>query len=157
MGHTLGLRHNFRASRWRSPQELDDPALTQATGISASVMDYHPLNLNVPGRPAGTPFQTTLGPYDFWAIEYGYKPLTGDAAAQAQALREIADRSQRPEHATALAFGTDEDQSLGLDPHALTFDLGNDPVAFARRRVALNAHLIAQARKAPLLLSLIHI
>jgi hypothetical protein len=142
VGHTLGLRHNFRASRWHANADLDDLALTRKEGNSASVMDYAPINLNLPGQPAGSPFQTTLGPYDLWAIEYGYKPLEGDAKVQQEALRKIADRSAEPAWQVALDYGTDEDSALGLDPQSLVFDLGRDPIAFGQRRIALARDLI---------------
>lgn len=144
VGHTLGLRHNFRASRWRTAQELTHPQLTAEHGISASVMEYSPINLPAPGQSAGAPFQTTLGPYDFWAIAYGYGDLP-DAPDQAVAsLKALAQRSADPAWADALAYGTDEDNLWGLDPQALTFDLGRDPVAFARTRVAIVRDLLAR-------------
>jgi hypothetical protein len=52
-------------------------------------------------------------------------------------LLAIADRSAAPQEAEALAYGTDEDNLFGVDPQALTFDLGRDPVAFADRRIAI--------------------
>jgi predicted transcriptional regulator len=142
VGHTLGLRHNFRASRWHANADLDKLELTRKEGNSASVMDYAPINLNLPGQPAGAPFQTTLGPYDLWAIEYGYKPLEGDAKTQQEALRKIADRSAEPAWQVALDYGTDEDNALGLDPQSLVFDLGRDPIAFGQRRIAVARDLI---------------
>ena len=42
VGHTLGLRHNFRASRVYTQQQLADPAFTKANGIAGSVMEYAP-------------------------------------------------------------------------------------------------------------------
>jgi predicted transcriptional regulator len=142
VGHTLGLRHNFRGSRWRPNADLDRLDITTKYGISASVMDYSPINLNLPGQPAGAPFQTTLGPYDLWAIEYGYKSLEGDATVQQEALRQIAQRSADPAWQYALDYGTDEDNALGLDPQSLVFDQGRDPIAFAQRRIALARDLI---------------
>ncbi len=148
VGHTLGLRHNFRASRWRTAEQLRDPVLTQAQGNSASVMDYLPINLPEPGQRAGAPFQTTLGPYDYWAIEYGYKPLPADPAEAQAALRAIAQRSADPAMTEALAFGTDEDASSGQDPQALSFDLGRDPVVFAQTRLRIVSDLFErQARR----------
>ncbi|AWI53888.1 hypothetical protein DEH84_10950 [Aquabacterium olei] len=150
VGHALGLRHNFRASRWRTADELAHPTLGARAGNSASVMDYAPINLPLPGQPRPAPFQTTLGPYDFWAIEYGYKPLPADPTQAAAALRAIAARSAEPAWREALAFGTDEDNLLGLDPQALTFDLGRDPVVFARQRLAIVRDLFdRQARRSP--------
>jgi len=137
VGHTLGLRHNFRASRWRTAEELADPMLGKTQGNSASVMDYAPINLPAPGQPMAAPFQTTLGPYDFWAIAYGYTPLPADKAQATATLQAIAARSAEPDQREALAYGTDEDNFLGLDPQALTFDLGRDPVVFARQRLAI--------------------
>ncbi|MDO9234896.1 MAG: zinc-dependent metalloprotease [Aquabacterium sp.] len=137
VGHTLGLRHNFRASRWHTASELADLKLTQDKGNSASVMDYAPINLPAPGQPSGSPFQSTLGPYDYWAIEYGYTPMLDNKEDAQHALQDIARRSARPDLVDTLAFGTDEDQASGLDPQALTFDLGRDPAAFAQTRLAI--------------------
>ncbi len=134
VGHTLGLRHNFRASRAYTEQQLADPEFTAAHGTVASVMEYMPINLNAPGERRalyGTPFNTALGPYDFWAIEYAYRPL--DEKDEAAELARIAGRSAEP----LLAFGTDEDASLGLDPETLQLDLGNDVLVFARKRIAI--------------------
>jgi hypothetical protein len=132
VGHTLGLRHNFRASTLYADAQVSDPAFTKTHALTGSVMDYVPVNLPRPGAPAASPFQTTLGEYDYWAIEYAYKPLAKDLtpAQEAAALGEIAARSAEPGH----AYGTDEDFSLGLDPDALQSDLGDDPVAFAQKR-----------------------
>ncbi len=147
VGHALGLRHNFRASRWRSPAQLLDKALTTREGNSASVMDYAAVNLAPPGHGGGAPFQTTLGPYDFWAIEYGYGELPESNAEAERQLRDIARRSADPQWAGALSYGSDEDEALGIDPHALTFDLGNDPLAFARNRFALAQDLIERTER----------
>lgn len=128
VGHTLGLRHNFRASRIFSDKQVADPAFTGANAFTGSVMEYAPVNLPAPGEAPAAPFQVTLGPYDYWAIEYAYKPLA--AGQEAAELKRIAARSAEPE----LAFGTDEDNFFGIDPDSLQSDLGNDPVAFARKR-----------------------
>jgi Met-zincin/Domain of unknown function (DUF5117) len=131
VGHTLGLRHNFRASRAYTDEQVSDPEFTRSHALTGSVMEYAPVNLASPGARAVAPFQTTLGPYDYWAIEYAYRPLA--PAEERAALERIAARSNEPQ----LAFGTDEDNGLGIDPDALQFDLGNDPLAFAKRRLAI--------------------
>ena len=77
IGHTLGLRHNFKASTLYTLDELNDTQKTQNTGLSSSVMDYCPTNLVPKGASQGDYFSNTIGPYDLWAIEYGYKPLSG--------------------------------------------------------------------------------
>ncbi len=141
VGHTLGLRHNFRSSRAYTEAQLADPAFTAAHGIAGSVMEYAALNLAAPGIPSaqqGTVFNTTIGPYDYWAIEYAYRPLPADQ--EAAELAKIAARSAEPE----LAFGTDEDNGFGVDPETLQGDLGTDVLAFARKRIAIARDLLAR-------------
>lgn len=144
VGHTLGLRHNFRSSRIYTDAQLDDPEFTRRNGLAGSVMEYAPINLPAPGQRGGLPFQTVLGPYDIWAIEYGYKPV--EAAQEDTELMRIASRSAEPQ----LAYGTDEDNSLGIDPDSLQMDLGADPVLFARKRLAIARDLIHRQEGRPL-------
>ena len=134
VGHTLGLRHNFKASTLHSIDELHNTEKTSSTGTSASVMDYNPANIAPSGVEQGDYYMTTIGPYDYWAIEYGYKPL----ANEKQGLAEIASRSGEP----GLAYATDEDtRGIDPDPHSFRYDLGDDLIAYARRE----AQLVAEA------------
>ncbi len=128
VGHTLGLRHNFKGSHAFTPQQVADSEFTRDHAFTASVMEYAAINLPGPGEKPAAPFQTTLGPYDLWAIEYAYKPFA--PAQEATELGKIAARSGEPE----LAFGTDEDNFLGIDPDVLQGDLGNNVLVFAARR-----------------------
>lgn len=135
VGHALGLRHNFRASRAYTEAQLSDPEFTRANGIAGSVMEYTPVNLPRPGQSGGMPFHTALGPYDYWAIEYAYKPMPPGTKPEAERaeLQKIAARSNEPQ----LAFGTDEDVFAGLDPEIIQMDLGADPLAFAAKRLEI--------------------
>jgi hypothetical protein len=136
VGHTLGLRHNFRSSKIYTDKQLSDPDFTRSHGLAGSVMEYAPINLSRPGEKGGTPFQTALGPYDYWAIEYAYKPIP--AEQEDAELKRIAARNNEPE----LAYGTDEDNFLGIDPESLHFDLGDDPVQFAKKRIEIARDLV---------------
>jgi hypothetical protein len=147
VGHALGLRHNFRGSTAFGAAELADPAFTAAHGTSASVMDYVAVNLALPGRPQPAPYPTTLGAYDLWAIEYAYKPLPPEQ--ETAELQRIAARVQEPAWQPLLAYANDEDLALGLDPQALAFDLGRDPLAFARQRLALAGHTLGRLAARP--------
>ena len=131
VGHTLGLRHNFRASTVYSQKQLDDPEFTKTHGVSGSTMEYNAVNIAQKGAPQGAYNQTTLGPYDYWAIEYGYREIALDN--EAAELKKIAARSSEP----LLAFATDEDAQFAIDPEVNTADLGGDPLEFARRRFVL--------------------
>ncbi len=135
VGHSLGLRHNFKASTMLPYDQLQDIAITRAKGLSGSVMDYNPINIARKGQKQGDYASTTLGPYDYWAIEYAYKPIEGDEAAE---LKKIAARS--PEH--DLAYATDEDMYLTDDPYVNTYDLGSEPLKYGQDRVALAESLI---------------
>ena len=135
VGHTLGLRHNFKASKMLSLKDMTDPSKT-AQGTVASVMDYTPAYIVPKDWKQGDYFTTTIGPYDYWAIEYGYKQFTGDADAE---LKKIAARSGEP----ALAFSTDEDtRGIDPDPDSNRFDLGADTAEYAKTRAQLIKELM---------------
>jgi len=140
VGHTLGLRHNFKGSAFRSLGDLNDVEKTRTAGGSTSVMDYIPVNIMPKGKTQGDYYAARLGPYDVWAIEYGYKPLSGGSPeAERKELETIAGRSGAPE----LAYSTDEDTEWGdPDPLSNRFDLGSDPIEFARARAELVAQVM---------------
>jgi hypothetical protein len=140
VGHTLGLRHNFKGSAYRSLADFNDVSKTRASGGSTSVMDYIPVNIVPKGKTQGDYYAATLGPYDLWAIEYGYKPLPGGSPeAERAELDKIAGRSGEP----ALAFATDEDtEGNDPDPFSNRFDLGKDPLEFATLRADLVAEVM---------------
>jgi hypothetical protein len=128
VGHVLGLRHNFLGSAMLSPEEINDPAITQSRGMLSSVMDYFPPHLAPQGEPQGDYFPTRLGVYDMWAIEYGYKPTTSPATAHRE-LQRIAARSSET---TDLDYATDEDIFDFIDPKADVWDLSSDPLHYAQ-------------------------
>src|SRR6185436_2373226 len=121
VGHTLGLRHNFKGSQMLTMEEMDKNGLHSST-----VMDYLSAFIAPPGKPQGSFYQLKVGPYDDWAIEYGYKPLSGTPAAKKAELEAIAARAGTD---ARLAFGTDEDIELAMDPDNQQFDLGKGSLA----------------------------
>src|SRR3569833_2841622 len=108
---------------------------TSLEGSVGSVMDYAPANIVPKDMKQGDYYSTTIGPYDMWAIDYGYKPFGSDEKEQ---LLKIAARSGEPD----LAYATDED-TRGIDPDPLSnrFDLGKDPLEYARMRTKLVGQL----------------
>lgn len=129
VGHTLGLRHNFKSSTWLGLDAMGKVGDTAQQGLVGSVMDYTAINLAGPGKPQGEYFASAVGPADRWAIEYGY---TETGSNEKAVLESIANRSPQP----GLDYGTDEDAFMG-DPYTATWDLGADPVAFAAEQVSL--------------------
>lgn len=147
VGHTLGLRHNFKASSWLSMEEIKKRRDTTDEPTASSVMDYNPV-LFFQGDTVESVrhfISPAIGPYDYWAIEYGYKtPTAGDGSEKAM-LKAIASRNTQPE----LAYATDED-TMGLtspDPMVNRFDYSNDPVGWAKTRVALVDDLLKDLKK----------
>lgn len=135
VGHTLGLRHNFKASAWKSVEEITSNS-AQDQPLTGSVMDYNPAEFAGTEGEQGNFITRTLGPYDYWAIEYGYRPLMkgGELKSEADMLKSIASRAAD----AGLAYATDEDTSdFGPDPLVYRFDNGSDPVAFAKHRMRM--------------------
>ncbi|MBK9606898.1 MAG: zinc-dependent metalloprotease [Betaproteobacteria bacterium] len=140
VGHALGLQHNFRASTIYTQAQLADKSFTAAHGIAGSAMDYNGTNLAPAGEKQGELVMNTIGPYDYWAIEYAYKPLPADQ--EKDELARIAERSKEPE----LAFANDVDAGFGgaaegMDPEVNRRDLGADPLEFSVRRLKLAREL----------------
>ena len=136
VGHTLGLRHNFRASTIYTEKQLADPEFTRKNGLGGSVMDYNAWNIALDKEKQGEYVMSTLGPYDYWAIEYAYKPI--DPAREKAELAKIAARNAEP----YLAYATDEETATdGMDPQVNARDLGSDPLGFAKRRMQLSREL----------------
>ena len=135
VGHSLGLRHNFKASTMLTAEQLHDTAITSKKGLTGSVMDYAPMNLAPKGAKQGDYFSTTIGPYDYWAIEYAYKQIDGPEEVE---LKKIASRAPEPD----LTFGTDGDSFVNDDPLVNRYDLGQDPCRFAKDRITLAAGLL---------------
>ncbi|HWB20894.1 MAG TPA: zinc-dependent metalloprotease, partial [Phycisphaerales bacterium] len=116
-GHTLGLRHNFKASSIHSLKEMNSPEF-KGQAETASVMDYNPVNINFGDGPVqGDWCMTTIGPYDYWAIDYGYG--SGDPKAVAAKSAEA-----------DLPYATDED-TWGPDPLSKRFDYGSNSLDYS--------------------------
>jgi len=148
VGHTLGLRHNFKASSGIPTEELQDKSFTEKHGLSLSVMDYAPVNVAAEADEQGHYWNPNVGTYDKWAIQYGYMPITEQPAegeltrtgpladtttAETNGLDKIAAESSDPFH----TYGTDEDNWLGpyaVDPLTNAWELGSSPLSFAETR-----------------------
>ncbi|GAB5407201.1 MAG: zinc-dependent metalloprotease [Aureliella sp.] len=125
VGHTLGLRHNFKASSIYSLEEINSKEIKGEKAFAGSVMDYLPVNLKIEeGEIQGDYAMIGLGPYDFWAIEYGYS-FDKDPAKKLSRVSE-----------PQLQFATDEDTS-GPDPLARRYDFSALPLDYANEQTRL--------------------
>ena len=126
VGHTLGLRHNFKASAQMELAKINSKDVKGKQTFSSSVMDYIPINYRFEsGEIQGDYAMIDIGPYDFWAIEYGY-------SFDAKKLPEILKRCSEPE----LQYATDEDTN-GPDPLARRYDFSADPLDYANEQMKL--------------------
>jgi len=127
VGHTLGLRHNFKASSIYTLAQINSDEVKGKKQLAGSVMDYIGANIRLDsGTGQGDYCMTGVGPYDMWAIEYGYS--FGD-------LKPVLARVAEPE----LVYGTDEDTG-GPDPLARRYDFSKNPLDFAEEQMRLAAH-----------------
>ncbi len=140
VGHAIGLRHNFKGSTAITPEQLRDKEFGATRGISSSVMDYNALNIALKGERQGQYSMITVGDYDRWAVEFGYREFP--KGQEAQGLKELLAKATRPE----LQYGTDEDAGFGsliegIDPETNRGDLSNNPLAFYEKRFAVAREL----------------
>jgi hypothetical protein len=137
VGHTLGLRHNFRGTAIIPADRLTDRTFTASEGTSGSVMDYNPPAVSLDRSKQGDYYNATIGSYDRWAIRYAYADA-GAATPDAErpGLARIAGEAADPRH----LYGSDEDAgfgAFGLDPTITRYDLTSDPLAWGRGYVGL--------------------
>lgn len=132
VGHTLGLNHNMKASQLFSPEQLADANFIKGKALTGSVMDYAGINLTNDRSKQGQYYDMNVGPYDIWAIQFGYTPFKGKAERNA-----LLARSTEPE----LIFGNDADDmrspGKAIDPRVMTGDLSNDQITYSINRFDL--------------------
>jgi hypothetical protein len=135
VGHTLGLRHNFKASTAFTWEQLQNDTFVKQNGLSTSVMDYLAVNIQQDPSKQSSYFSPTIGAYDKWVIRYGYSVIPGETTGDLHpSLSTIASEVNTNPW---LKFGTDEDDPSpdGMDPMTNTFDLSSSPLAFFQDRV----------------------
>ncbi len=141
IGHTLGLNHNMKASHLFSPEELANAELIEGKCLTGSVMDYAAINLTKDRTKQGQYFDTALGPYDVWAIQFGYTPFES-----VNERNELLEKSTNPE----LIFGNDADDmrapGKAIDPRVMVSDLSNDPIAYSKDRFEMIDNLMPKLK-----------
>jgi len=138
-GHDMGLMHNFIAAQAYTQAQLRDKAFTATHGTSTSVMDYIPTNIWPKGKSQGALFMTTLGPYDYYAIHWGYAPVPGAKTPEDEVptLRTWASQWSNPYN----RFASDEDVAWAsghaVDPRIVQFDLSSDKIGWCDTQMDL--------------------
>ncbi|QTE23821.1 zinc-dependent metalloprotease [Polaribacter cellanae] len=132
VGHTLGLNHNMKASQLFSPEQLADANFIKGKALTGSVMDYAGINLTTDRTKQGQYYDMAVGPYDIWAIQFGYTPFKTKAERD-----KLLQASTKPE----LIFGNDADDmrapGKAIDPRVMIGDLSSDPIRYSVDRIKL--------------------
>lgn len=121
IGHALGLPHNMAASGAFPVDSLRSPAFTERFGVAPSIMDYARQNYVAQPGDGVTRFVRKIGPYDHYAINWGYRVIPGTTPESERATldRWIREKDGDP----VFRFG-----SPRADPRTQTEDIGDDPV-----------------------------
>jgi hypothetical protein len=86
VGHTLGLRHNMKASSLYTVEQVRDKNWVKDNSHTPTLMDY--ARFNYVAQPedgiAVDDLIPKLGPYDKWAIAWGYKPIASASTSDAE-------------------------------------------------------------------------
>lgn len=121
VGHTIGLPHNMGSSVAYPVDSLRAPGFVQRMGVAPSIMDYARFNYVAQPEDVGAGLYPKIGPYDDWAIMFGYKRIPGvtDPVKDHELVHEwILERADNPYY----RFGFQD----GIDPTAQTEDVGHN-------------------------------
>jgi hypothetical protein len=124
VGHTLGLPHNFASSVAYPVEKLRDPAFTKEFGTAPSIMDYARFNYIAQPEDVGVSLMPDVGPYDKYAIMWGYRPIPEAATPEDERPildKWILDKKGDPTY----RYGR---QGNNYDPTTQSEDLGDNAV-----------------------------
>ena len=123
-GHTIGFPHNMKASSSYPVDSLRSPSFTAKYGTAPTIMDY--ARYNYVAQPGdGASLMPKVGPYDDFAVNWGYRVLpTNLTPEQEQDSLQAWIRVQDTD--PMLRFG--RQQWMTVDPSAQMEDLGDDAV-----------------------------
>jgi hypothetical protein len=124
IGHALGLPHNMIASSSYPVDSLRSPSFTERMGVAPSVMDYARQNYIAQPGDGVTHFTRKIGPYDHYAINWGYRvfPTTTPESERAPLNAWVRQHADNP------MYWYGRQGSGGVDPRSQTEDIGDDAV-----------------------------
>jgi hypothetical protein len=139
IGHALGLRHNFTAHSAYSIEQLRSREWTERWGTSASIMDY--ARMNYVAQPGDNAYLLPkFGPYDYFAIDWGYRQFTETVVKDGKKVTRVLDSdaeipkldqlAARQVDDPMLRFGGEDDSAV-LDPKVNTNVISGDRIAAA--------------------------
>ncbi len=123
IGHALGLPHNMKASYAYPTDSLRSPSFTNKWGLASTLMDYTRYNYVAQPGDGEVRWVRMLGPYDMYAINWGYRAILSANSAQEEKSTLngwINEHSGDP----VYLFGG----SNRFDPSSQTESVGDDPI-----------------------------
>ncbi|MEP1086809.1 MAG: zinc-dependent metalloprotease, partial [Algoriphagus sp.] len=138
IGHALGLPHNMKASAAYPTDSLRSATFTQKWGLATTIMDYTRYNYVAQPGDTGVRWVRMLGPYDNYAINWGYRyiPNANSPEAEKPILNEwIREKAGDPKY----LFG----RGNSFDPSDQTESVGDDPVKASTYALA-NLKIVAK-------------
>lgn len=140
VGHSLGLRHNMRASSAYPTDSLRSKTFTDRMGgTSASIMDYARFNYVAQPGDGVTTLSPHIGPYDMFAIEWGYRWYPSEAEAEAPLAKFLRSHTE-----PIYKYSETQSYRTAIDPRALSEDLGDDAVKSAKYGIANLKRIVPQ-------------
>ena len=125
VGHTIGLPHNMGSSVAYPVDSLRSATFTKKYGTAPSIMDYARFNYVAQPEDKGVALMPDIGPYDKYAISWGYRPILGKTAKEEKETlnKWITDKADNP----MFRFGHQQVVNV-IDPSSQTEDLGDDAI-----------------------------
>lgn len=143
-GHNWGLQHNFIASEAYSSAQVRSKSFTERHGLANSVMEYTPTNVWPKGMSTGDYFQTVLGPYDYYAIKYGYATIPGATTPEQErpTLLRWASAWSNPWYRFAMDEDVHWSSGHAIDPRINQFDLTSDNLNWCESQLRISQSII---------------
>lgn len=134
VGHSLGLRHNMMGS-WTFPTDsLRSKSFTDKMNSTASsIMDYARYNYVAQPGDGVTAVSPHIGPYDIFAIEYGYRWY---GLPTPEAEKDMLYDFLNKHNGRLYKYSEAQDPRSAVDPRAQNEDLGDDPVRSSELGIA---------------------
>ena len=123
VGHALGLPHNMKASYAYPVDSLRSASFTNEWGLATTIMDYTRYNYVAQPGDAGVRWVRMLGPYDLYAINWGYRVIP-DATSPADEKSTLNAWINEKKGDPRYLFGGRN----RFDPSSQTEAVGDDPV-----------------------------
>lgn len=142
VGHSLGLRHNMMGS-WAFPTDSlrSQEFTSRMNSTSSSIMDYARFNYVAQPGDGVKVLSPHIGPYDLFAIEYGYRWLgKGKPEEEKGILQDYLGK-----HTDRLyKYSEAQDPRDAVDPRAQNEDLGDDPIRSSELGIANLKQIVPQ-------------